>query len=66
MLPLILRGRRLCPFRLRYLVVLRCSSRSGGFRPPGRPLGLAAADLELFANSGRDFLEHPERLADVG
>ena len=66
MLPLISRGRRLCPFRLHYLVGLGWSSGSVGFGPPGRPFGLAAADGELFALSGRDVLEHPERLADVG
>ena len=65
MLPLISRGRRLCPFRLHYLVGLGWSSGSVGFGPPGPPLGLAAADGELFALSGCDVLEHPERLADV-
>ena len=65
MLPLISRGRRLCPFRLHYLVGLGWSSGSVGFGPPGRSLGLAAADGELFALSGCDVLEHPERLADV-
>ena len=63
-----LRGRRLCPFRLHNLANLGCSSGRVGFGPPDprRPLGLAAADGELFAHSGRDVLEHPERLADVG
>ena len=66
MLPPISRGRRLCPFRLHYLVGLGFRSGSVGFGPPGRPFGLAAADGELFALSGCDVLEHPERLADVG